>query len=208
MLAVPFLLPGLEAEASVILTACNEEVAISDGVVDGQTSRSSNSIGVGGQLSALEEEGARIPVLLELGLAEGDDAGLHLLEIYFLAQSDSLESWYTASTNNNIAGLLSVNTALISNEITHGLESLAISSQHNDSFLRAVGAGDGGELGQGRHEDGLVSVLAGEGLEPHHESAVTCDATHVHLLVKIFDSRDELLLHRLSQLTCLAHAEG
>jgi len=149
LLTVPFVLPGLETEAMVVLATGNEEVAVGDGIIDGKASCGSQGIGVGRQFSAFHEESSGIGVLLNGGLGKSDHTWFDLLYIDLLTEGDSLEAWNILGTDDDISFLLSVNTALISDQVTHGFQSLAISGHDNDTLVLGESTGNGWELSQG-----------------------------------------------------------
>jgi len=201
-------LPVLLAESLVVKVAAHEEVAVGDGVVNGQAGSMAHGIGVGRQLSALEKEGARVGELRELFLAQCDHAGLDRLRVDLLAEGHSLEARDVLGADDPVAGILGVHTALIANEVLHGLEGRAVSSHDDDLLVLGVGAGDSGKLCEGRHEDRNVGPFASLLLEPHHEAAVTSDALHLLLVDQPVDGLVELFFDFGSHGVLLAHAEG
>jgi len=95
--------------------------------------------------------------------------------------------------------VLGIDTALVTDEILHGLEGRSIGSHDNDLLILGESASDSGELGKGTHEDGLVGKSTSEGLLPHHESTVSGDTGD---LVDI-DEVEQSFLERL--LDCVVH---
>ena len=133
----------------IVFTTSDEEVAVGDSVVHWEASGGSKSIGVWGQFSALHEESSGVGVLSEGILGKLDHTGFDLLDVNLLAESDSLEAGNISSTDDDISLSLSINTALISDQVTHGLQGLAVGSHDDNALVSSVGAGNSGKLGQG-----------------------------------------------------------
>ena len=146
LLSVPLVLPALLTEARVVLTAGNEEVTVGDGVENWEARGGSNRIGVGRQLRALQKEAASVGVLLECVLSCFDHARLHLDSVDLVAEGNGLEAWNVFATDDVVAGLLGIHTTLVSNQVTHRLESFAISSHDDNLFVFSVSASHGWEL--------------------------------------------------------------
>lgn len=179
---VPLFLPFVLSESWVIGETVDEEITSSDGIVDGETGGVTDGIGVWRELSALEEEGTGSGEIFDSLNADGDHTGFNFLDIDLASDSDGFESGNVLSTNDMVSGVLGIDTTLVTDEILHGYESLSVGSHDNDLFVSSEGASDSGELGEGAHEDGLVSESSGEILLPHHETTVTGDSADLLLV--------------------------
>jgi hypothetical protein len=199
LLAIP-VSHEVDSKSFVVLEAHDEEVSASDGVVNGESSLVAEGISVGRQLSAFEENGADLRVGGNGSLGLTNNAGCAVSYVNLLTFDNGFKTVNIFAAKNFEAFTLGVDTTLISDEVVHGGESGGIGSHNKDDLLRGVGACDGGELSEGRHEHGLGGVLSGETLIKHHESAVTSNATDT-LGNKFINCLEELSLDSRGQLT-------
>lgn len=140
--AVPFVLPALLAESLVVLEGAYEEVAVGDGVEDGEAGGVAHRIGVRRQFGALHEESSSLRELLECLLCLSNDTGLDLLSVDFLSQRDCFEARHIIAADNVVTGILRVNTALVADQFSHWLKSLTVSCHDDDLFVCSEGTGD------------------------------------------------------------------
>lgn len=176
---IPLILPLVLSESGVIGESVDEEVASSDGIVDGEAGRVTDSIGVRRELSAFEEEGTDFGEFFNGFFADSDHTRLNLSSVDLASNSNSFESVNILSTDDMVSGVLGIDTTLVTDEVFHGLESCSVGGHDNDLFVRSEGTSHSGELGEGTHEHRLVSESASKRLLPHHESTVTSDSTHL-----------------------------
>lgn len=75
---IPLFLPLVLSESRVVGEAVDEEIAVSDSIVDGEAGGVSDGIGVWRELGAFEEESTGFGEVNESLLAESDHTGFNL----------------------------------------------------------------------------------------------------------------------------------
>mmetsp|Transcript_48025 Transcript_48025/g.115414 ORF Transcript_48025/g.115414 Transcript_48025/m.115414 type:complete len:295 (+) Transcript_48025:27-911(+) len=194
LLAVPVLLPVVGAEARVVLHRGDEGVARGDGVKDRQTGGRAQRVRVRRQLGALQDDRAERRVGLHGVLGELDHVRRDRLPVDLEPLGDGLsEDGHVLAADDHEALVVGVDAALLLDQVAHGLERGGVGREDGDQLVLGVGGGDSGRRAQRRHEDWLLGVLAGLGLEVEEITAVGGDARHVLLLVEKLDRIHEAL---------------
>jgi hypothetical protein len=176
LISIPFL-HEVDTESLVVLESHDEEITVGDSIVDGEAGGVTDSVSVWGQLGALQKDSTGLGVHLDGILSLLDDSRGALGNINLLTFSNCFEAINIFATDNVETLELGVDATFISDEVSHGFESVTISGHDNDLFFSRESTSDSGELSKCGHEDGLGGVSSGEILEEHHETAITGETT-------------------------------
>jgi hypothetical protein len=206
LITIPFF-HEIDTESLVVLESHDEEISIGDGIINGESSCVTKSISIRRQFGAFEEDSTDLREFNELLLHLFDDLGSAKINRDLFAFSNSFKVGQVFDTYDMEAFVLVVNTTLISDDVSHGLEGFAVGSHDENLFGRTESTCDCGELGQSRHEDGLLGVCSSKSLEVHHESTISCESTDT-LCIKPIDSFQEFLLNIRGHFTFHTHFEG
>lgn len=202
---VPFLLEVVEAKSLIIHIAWEEEIAVSDSIINWFASGVPHGIWIGRKFGALEQETSYVWVFSENVLAKFNHAGRDFFSVNFPSSSDGIEAGNILSTSNSESLLLSVNTTFNPNQTSHWCESCFVGSNDSELLSLVISTCNSWKLGQSRHEDWQFGVLSSEFLEVHHKSTIASDSVYFAFRVKPFNGLDKPLFDLWCELTGLAH---
>lgn len=117
--SVPFFLKVVEAKSLIIHIAWEEEIAVSDSIINWFASGSPHGIRIGRKFGALEQETSNVWVLNENVLAKLNHSRSDFYSVNFPSSSDGIEAVNILSTFYNESLMLSVDTTFIPNQISH-----------------------------------------------------------------------------------------
>merc|ERR1719316_2318457 len=101
-----------------------------------------------------------------------------LLNIHLPTLCNGLKSRNILTTNNHKAPLVWIDTTLVFDEVTHGLQGFTVGGENRNQLVFVEGACYTWKLCECGHEDRLCRVTTCQCLKVHHEATVSCDACH------------------------------
>merc|ERR1740130_45811 len=130
LLTIPRFLPAVQAEQWVVLAASNEHVATCNGVVDGQTCSCTKGVCIGRELGTFKTDCTDLRVLHQCLFGQFHDTWCDLCSINLPSLCNCFETGHVVATDDHIAPLIGIHTALILEEIAHGQQGLVVGGEN------------------------------------------------------------------------------